>query len=116
VLVRYERLSELPYQQRLVGQVDKLTCRETEKCKKGNANPFRGDIIILELRLVAIGAVGRAFRLFRMVLRKDMQVKERERNTHSSSERGLRQLELARESTRHAFISCHQKRSRSHTI
>jgi hypothetical protein len=43
----------------------KPTCGETEERKEGNGNPFRGNIVVLELLLVVIGAVRGTFRWFR---------------------------------------------------
>ena len=45
-----------------------LTCGDTENRNEGNANPFRGDIIVLELFLVTVGAVRGALRSFEVFL------------------------------------------------
>jgi hypothetical protein len=57
------RLPELSLSATACRQAHEPTCRYTKKGNEGDANPFRGDIVVLELWLVGVGAV-RAFGLF----------------------------------------------------
>ena len=63
--MRYGRLHSGRCQHRSVDESEgNPTGGDTEKRNEGNANPFRGDIIVLELRLVIVGAVRGTLRPF----------------------------------------------------
>ena len=81
------------------------TCGDTEKRNEGNANPFRGDIVVLEILLVIIGGDKGTFGSCRNSVKRTREGKRENENALMS---GIdSDLEAVALGTEHAFIPCH---------
>ena len=81
------------------------TCGDTEKRNEGNANPFRGDIIVLEILLVIIGGDKGTFGSCRNSVKGTREGKRE--NEYALMSGIYSDLEAVALGTEHAFIPCH---------